>query len=286
MRGSKCWPREGSERRLKLAICNEMFEERPIGEVIDFVAGLGYEGIELAPFTLAHHADDISADVRNDIKKRAADTGIDVVGLHWLLITPPGLHIGSKDPEVRRDTIDYLRSLARLCADVSGQVMVFGSPNQRNVPEDGKYDDTWMLAVDTIRQAGETCRELGVVLAMEPLRGELANFLQTAAECRKFIDEVDLPSVKMTLDCYSMNPMEESIPAALKSQADVLAHVHLNDDTGREPGTGTIDFAEVGQALRAIDYQGFASIEVFEFEPDAETIARRGIEHVRRTFGL
>lgn len=271
---------------MKLAICNEMFEKRPLGEVIDFVAGLGYDGIELAPFTLASHADDVLPATRAQIKKRARDAGIDVVALHWLLVTPAGLHIAARDPQVRKQTIKYLKSLATLCADLGGKAMVFGSPKQRNVPEGESYEENWLLAVDTIRQAGQFCQGLDVVIAMEPLRSDLTNFLQTAAECRRFIDEIALPSVRMTLDCYSMGPMEESIPAALRSQADVVSHVHLNDDTGREPGTGATDFAAVGQALREIDYQGYASIEVFEFTPDAETIATRGLAHVRQAFGL
>lgn len=271
---------------MKLAICNEMFEKRPLGEVIDFVARLGYDGIELAPFTLASHADDVLPATRAQIRKQANDAGIRVVGLHWLLVTPAGLHIAARDPQVRKQTIKYLKSLATLCADLGGTIMVFGSPKQRNVPEGESYDENWLLAVDTIRQAGEFCQGLEVVIAMEPLRSDLTNFLQTAAECRRFVDEVALPSVRMTLDCYSMTPMEESIASALHAQADVLSHVHLNDDTGREPGTGSVDFAAVGRALRAIDYQGCASIEVFEFKPDAETIATRGLAHIRQAFGL
>jgi len=269
---------------VRLCICNEMFEERPVGKVIDFIAGLGYEGIEIAPFTLADHADDIPADLRAQIRKQAADAGIEIAGLHWLLVKPAGLHIGARDEETRKRTVDYLKSLARLCADLGGQVMVFGSPNQRNTPEDVTHEANWAKAVESIREAGRYCQELGVILAMEPLRRDLTNFINNAAECRRFIGEVDVPAVRMILDCYSMNPEETSISAALRSQADVLAHVHLNDDTGREPGTGSIDFAAVGRTLREIGYSGFASIEVFEFKPDAETIATRGMAHLRATF--
>src|SRR5688572_6777184 len=113
---------------VRFAICNETFGERPWEEVCRFVAETGYDGIELAPFTFAPSVEEIGAGERARIARVARDAGLEVVGLHWLLVSPPGLHINAPDPALRRRTAEYLRALVHFCGDVGGRVMIFGSP--------------------------------------------------------------------------------------------------------------------------------------------------------------
>ena len=118
---------------LRYAICNETFTDWPFAKACDAAVAYGYTGIEIAPFTLAELATDISAATRGELRRTIARAGLDCVGLHWLLAKTEGFHVAHPDPEVRQRTVAYLGELARLCHDLGGRVLVFGSPKQRSL---------------------------------------------------------------------------------------------------------------------------------------------------------
>ena len=124
---------------MKIAICNEMFEDWKIEDVFAYAAELGYEAVEIAPFTLADSVLDISDTERARIRKAAEAAKIEIAGLHWLLVSPPGLYVNHPDAEIREETRDYFLALVNLCADLGGEVMVIGSPQQRNVMDPAEF---------------------------------------------------------------------------------------------------------------------------------------------------
>ncbi|SVE53938.1 uncharacterized protein METZ01_LOCUS506792, partial [marine metagenome] len=118
----------------KYALCSEVFST-PLGETITSIAEAGFDGIEIAPFNAADSVEEVSAGKRHELRKQALDAGLEIVGLHWLLVSPAGLHLTSGDAAIRRRTISYLQALAEFCSDLGGGVMIFGSPKQRNLAE-------------------------------------------------------------------------------------------------------------------------------------------------------
>jgi sugar phosphate isomerase/epimerase len=255
-----------------------MFEGMEIERICDLVADIGYDGLEIAPFALHEDVREMPQADKERVRKALDDSGLECAGLHWLLTKPEGLHIGDPDDALRRETADYLVTLAEFCALLGGRDMIFGSPKSRDVPEGGDRLGYWQRAQDTVRSAGERAHELGAVIAMEPLARSISNFLNHASEVRRFVGEIDHPGVRMMVDCYSMG--DESIPRSqiIAESGDLILHVHANDTTMREPGTGDLDFSEVVTALKGIGYDGWVSLEVFEIDPDPETMARRGYE--------
>src|SRR3954447_20687634 len=119
---------------MRNAICNETFEGWDHARVCTTAARLGYTGLEVAPFTLAPQVTDVPADRRRLLRQQAADAGVPVIGLHWLLAKTEGFMVTSPDPAVRERTAAYLGELAGCCRDLGGDLMVFGSPQQRRVP--------------------------------------------------------------------------------------------------------------------------------------------------------
>src|SRR5437868_228773 len=117
---------------MKFATCNEPWKGVPIEEIFRIAARLGYDGVEIAPFTLANDVRDLSPARRKEIVRAAADAGVQIVGLHWLLVSPAGMHITTSDESIRRKTIDYMKALIHFCGDLGGKVMIHGSPKQRN----------------------------------------------------------------------------------------------------------------------------------------------------------
>ena len=266
------------------ALCSEVFKT-PIEETIRSVAALGFQGIEVAPFTIAPSVDDISESRRREIRQIAAGEGVEIVGLHWLLVSPEGLHLTTPDDAVRERTTDYLKSLARFCADLGGKVMVLGSPNQRNIPEGASAAEARARAVSTLAGAADTCGERGVHLLLEALHPNETNFLQTIEDVLAVTAEIDHPNVGFMLDCKAMSGMPQGIIGTIEQYGPTAGHFHANDPSGAGPGMGNLAFGPVLETLRSSGYEGWVSSEPFQYEPDSETVARTALETLRRAAG-
>src|SRR5690242_17840931 len=111
--------------RLRFAICNETFQGWDWERTCRFVAETGYDGIEVAPFTLAPDIRALDAGERRRIRAAAEAHVLPITALHWLLVSPEGLHINSPDPSVREETAAYLEALVDFAADLGAPTLVF-----------------------------------------------------------------------------------------------------------------------------------------------------------------
>ena len=267
---------------MRFAFCNEGFGEAAWPVVCQALAEAGYDGVEIAPFTFAPSVRDVPPRRRTEIRSTAQEAGLEIVGLHWILAKTEGLHVGHPEPEVRKRTRDYLCHLGDLCADVGGRVMVLGSPSQRGRVGEASEADTWKWAAETLEGARDTLAEREVVLCIEPLGKEETDFINTAEDGRRLVDELGHPSFGLMLDVHAMSSAESRpLEEIIKEQREVLAHVHANDANRQGPGFGEVDFRPILAALRQIGYDGYVSVEPFEFDPDAETVARRSVRYLR-----
>jgi len=271
---------------MKFAICNEMFEGWDVGDVFRYAAEVGFDGVEVAPFTIAESVTDISATQRSDIRKQASDAGVDVVGLHWLLISPKGLYITHVDQDVRTKTIDYFKELINCTADVGGNRMILGSPKQRDVMDGVTYEQAWDYAQTFLREITPTAEERDVVLCFEPLAPVETNFIQTADEAIKLVEPIGSPNVQIILDVKAMSSEARSIPEIIHSSRNWVKHFHANDVNLQGPGFGDVDFVPIAEALHEIDFQDWVSVEVFDFSIDPKETATKSIAYLRETFGV
>src|SRR6266446_10698597 len=155
-------PRSGRETIMRYAICNETFEGWEHARVCATIAELGYQGLEIAPFTLAPRITDVSAHDRTRLRTEAERNGLQILGLHWLLAKTEGMQLTSPDEKVRQTTADYLVDLARACRDLGGDILVFGSPAQRRIPQGSTRQDAEDWAVDTFGRALPGLESTGV----------------------------------------------------------------------------------------------------------------------------
>lgn len=267
---------------MRFAICNETFQDWPFERAFAFAAECGYTGIEIAPFTIANYATEISPAKRDEVRRQADAAGLEVVGLHWLLAKTEGFYLTSPDAEVRRKTADYFGHLARLCADLGGSVLVLGSPQQRNLLPGVSGGEAMEYAADVLRAAAPVLEQADVTVAVEPLGPEEGDFLRTASEAVRLIEMVGSPQVRLHLDCKAMST--ESVPIAeiIRRHGALLAHFHANDPNRQGPGFGEVDFLPILQALDQIDYRGWVSVEVFDYTPGIERLARESIKYMQR----
>jgi sugar phosphate isomerase/epimerase len=268
---------------VKLATCNEPWRDLPVEEVFPIAARIGFAGVEIAPFTIAEHVDDISADRRRQITRAAADAGVEIPGLHWLFVSPKGLHLTTPDDGVRRRTGEYLRSLVEFCGDVGGKVMILGSPNQRNIEPPNTFEEGWKRARDVLASVAPTCAERGVTICFEALAPKETNFIQTAAEAARLADEIGHPNIDIMLDFKAMGSMPDGIIGTIRQFGARARHVHGNHPSGKGVGMPLgendgepLDYAVILKTLAGTGYDGWVSLEPFDYTPDPTTVAETG----------
>lgn len=269
---------------MKFAICNETYRGVGFEDVCVDVATCGFDAIEVALNAIAQDPGTLTVEDGRRLGAVARANGLEVVGLHWLLAAPGGLHLTTNDDATRSRTVRYLQHLAELCAAMGGSILVLGSPNQRGVLPGQSYDEAFAHATEACHTVAETAGDLGLTLALEPLSPELTNFLTSAAEARSLIEAVDHPACRLHLDVYAMGSEPDPIPEIITAHGDLLVHFHANAPDRRGPGSGGLDYRPIVQALRDVDYQGYVSVEVFDYQPDGETIARESLAYLRRMF--
>jgi sugar phosphate isomerase/epimerase len=267
---------------MRFAICNETFEGWDFGRVCRFVADLGYQGIELAPFTLAPRITDVSAEQRRWLLATARDCGLTIVGLHWLLARTEGLQVTSDQASVRQQTADYLVELARCCRDLHAHVLVFGSPAQRRIPAGASREQAMGFATDTFNKALPRIADCGVTLCIEPLAPAEADFINTCAEAVELIERISHPNFILHLDVKAMASESAPVTDLIREFAPRAGHFHANDPNRRGPGFGTMDFVPIFHSLRDSGYAGWVSVEVFDYSPDPETIARQSLSYMQQ----
>jgi sugar phosphate isomerase/epimerase len=266
---------------MRYAICNETFEGWDHPRVCKFAAELGYTGLEVAPFTLAPRITDVSAERRKQLRAEAEQAGIPIIGLHWLLAKTEGFHLNSPDEAIRKRTADYLIELARCTRDLGGELMVFGSPAQRRVPAGATMAQAMDHAADTFRRAAPAFADFGVKLCLEPLAPPDADFITTCAQGAELLDKINHPSFCLHLDVRAMSSEPAPVTELMKKYMARTGHFHANDPNLRGPGFGNVDFVPIFRTLRETKYTGWVSVEVFDYKPDPETIARESIRYMR-----
>lgn len=265
---------------MKYAICNELFQDWPWSKALEVTRQFGYTGWEIAPFTLADGPDEISPIRRQQMADEITRSGVEVVGLHWLLAKTQGYHLTTEDRTVRLKTADYLGKLARLCRDLGGSLMVLGSPLQRNFPPEMTHAQAAANARDVLEQALPQLEANQVQIALEPLGPGEGNFWNHASQAVEVIEQLGSPWIQLHLDVKAMSSEGEAIENVIRQNAKHMIHFHANDPNRLGPGMGEVDFRPIFQALNELKYQGWVSVEVFDYSPGIETIMSESMRHM------
>lgn len=261
---------------MKFALCNEVLRDLAFEDQCRIAAGLGYSGLEVAPFTLAEAPHLLSADRRREVRKIAEDAGVPIIGLHWLLVTPAGLSLTSSDPAVADTTRDVMLRLVDLCADLGGSVLVHGSPGQRDPSHAPNVEAARANAIGHLARVGDAAHAAGLTYCIEPLAPRETPFINTVVDALGIVADAGSPGLKTMIDTSAAALAENQPVDQLILEhwpMGQLAHIQLNDRNQRAPGQGSDKFAPILQALRTVNYQGPISVEPFIYEPDGPTTA-------------
>lgn len=256
---------------MKLALCNEVLADVPLERQCEIAASLGYDGLEIAPFTLSESPERMTAAEIARVRRTIESAGLVVTGLHWLLVKPPGLSVTDPDPRVRARTAEVAAALVRLCAELGGSVLVHGSPKQRAIARGETHATARARLVEFLAGVADVAQAHGVVYCIEPLAPRETALVNTVAEAAEIVREIDRPALRTMIDCSAAGVAERVPVAALLDlwlPTGLIAHVQVNDPNRRAPGQGRMDFAPILAALRRQRYAATLSVEPFEYVPD------------------
>lgn len=224
---------------------------------IDRVADLGFDILEVSCVSLPTDKESLYS-----LRDHAKDRGIILTGGHG---PGPNGSMCSPDPDItangKRELTGYLRQLELLGASIVGGGLYGYWPADYSKPIHKARD--WDIAVKNIREMAHVAADCGVTLCMETLNRFEGYLINTSAECRKFVEEVDHPNVGIMLDTFHMNIEEDSFYDAILTAGDLLRHFHLGEANRRVPGKGRLPWKEIGAALNAISYDGGCVMEPF-----------------------
>ncbi len=267
--------------RFRQAICNEAFEKFAFADACRTIRQAGYSGIEIAPFTLAEDPATIPASQRREYHSIIESEGLRFVGLHWLMLSPKGLHVTTPDAALRTRSWQHIRNLIDLCADLgSAGVMVFGSPGQRSTTGGLGREEATRNYVDGLASVAPHAAVRGVTILVEALPKRQCDVVQSLEEAASIVREIANPGVRTMFDTH--NAVDEAEPHAvlLDRYYDLIRHVHVNELDGRHCGAGSYDFKPVLSVLRRRGYMGWVSLEAFDFTPGAEKLANDSLRYL------
>ena len=267
----------------KQAICNEVYERWPLEKTCQSIRRIGYSGIEIAPFTLAERPSQISAADRRRYRDVICEHGLTFAGLHWLMVSPKGLHVTTPDRALRERSWRHISELIDLCADLGENgVMVFGSPKQRCAVDGLTPAEAVKNYTAGLASVASHAEARGVTILVEALPIGQCDVITTLADAVEVVRQVNSPAVRTMFDTH--NAVDEVEPHAVLVDRyfDLIRHVHINEMDGRHPGTGSYDFKPLFDVLRRRGYSGWVSLEVFDFALGPERIAAESLRFVEK----
>jgi sugar phosphate isomerase/epimerase len=269
----------------RFAFCNESMGGMGWSDQCRLVARAGYQGIEIAPFSLVREGvDELDSGCRREMVRAMKEAGIECAGLHWLLSPPPaGLHITTPDRELRRNSWAYVEKLIDFCGDLGGTVMVFGSPKGRSTTAGLSVAEAKNHLAEGLSLVADRAQSRGVKILLEALGHDQTDVINSLAEAVEILRKVDHPAIQTMFDFHNTLDETEPFPALIEKYFPCIHHVHVQEMDGRHLGVGDgeKEFVPSFQKLKDLKFGKWVSVEVFDFSPGPETLAAESMKTLR-----
>lgn len=251
-----------------LALLSGTFEEKAAK-----AAELGYDGIELM---VRDPAGLDWANVRATLDAAGLEVSQIVTGE---LFGADGLCLVTADEDVHRRAAARTRAVIELAGYLGAMVNIGRLRGQLQFL--GDVPDAWAIAVERLLGVARYAAERRVKITLEPLNRYETDFIFSAADGMRLIEDLGCDNVGLMLDLFHMNIEDASIEGGLREAGERLWHVHIADSNRRYPGSGHLDFDSIFSTLEDIKYEGYISAEFLPL-PDPDTAARETINFLQR----
>ncbi len=267
---------------MKIAVSNIAWDNAELFDHLVLIHDLDCQGVELAPSCIWPEPVNASSEERERVKHLIHSIGLELVGFHALLYTRPDLQL-FKDRIGLWNTVDYVKQLIRLCAEMGGKILVFGSPKNRT--RSGRdYAECMAWAAEGFGEMARVAECFGVTVCIEPLAPAETDFIKSSDEGMELVTLVGHPNFSLHLDAKALMGANEDVERVFEKYGKHVKHFHVGDPGLAPPGSTSIDHTRIGKAMRNAGYGGYVSIEMRRgFGPTREVISR-SVDYVKRCY--
>ena len=191
---------------------------------------------------------------RNEVEQ----AGLSIVGLHSLIFDHPELGL-FKDKDTRDQTLEFFTHLSAICRDLGGHTLIWGGGRRRgNLTEEKAFSETLTFMHDLVARI----QDHGTCFCFEPLGPSDSDFINSAYDSIRIVEEIDHPALRVQLDAKALVENDEVNRAVFEAALPYLVHFHAN-----EPGlvvlgsSGTVPHQTLGEHLSDIGFDRYVSIE-------------------------
>jgi len=252
----------------------------PLSEVIERVAAIGYDGIEIGAASPHAFPDYLNAERRREIRRMLEANDL---ALASMLPAPgggPGFNVASPMVEERVAAVEQYKKVADLCADLGGATLlyvagwqVFGTSRAQ----------AWDWSREALAKVADHSAGRGVTVVIEPTSAD-SNLIDSCDDAMMLKAEVDRSNVKLMFDTYHVIYRNEVSTDYIRRMGKDLHHIHLADANRAAPSdAGKADYRAIVAELKKIDFQGYLTMEIgFDRRAvEADRIAREAHDYVR-----
>lgn len=244
---------------------SDTFVEKDL-PLLDKCKSMGFDTVEIPPF-------DQNNFPAKKVKEIAGNLNLDINIAYGM---PGEYNIISPDKKVRKDGIEFTKRLVDLSKEAGAKIFggviycAWGYTTGKM-----RSKDEWKWGVDSFRAIAEYAHgSSDMILGIESLNRFESHFINTASDAVQFVKDIGMPNVKVLIDTFHLIREEEDIYQAIVSSGPYVCYFHANENHRGIPGKGLVPWAEVFNALKAINYEGCLTIE--SFDPNNENLVRMG----------
>jgi sugar phosphate isomerase/epimerase len=172
--------------------------------------------------------------------------------------------------EERKKGVQYMYQVVDFSAALGSKLVVINPTRLTKWTPLAKIEDELKWGAESVAEVADYAKQKEVTLCVEAWNRYDTYLINTAAECRTFVDMVKRDNVGVMLDTFHLNIEEVDMAKAMLDSRGYLVHLHIGDSNRAAPGMGHIDFVPLMKALKEIDYQGYVTMELVPPAADPE----------------
>jgi sugar phosphate isomerase/epimerase len=278
---------------IRLAFSTNAFKKHSITEAVNAIAAAGYSGVELMADVPHAYPPSFDSEQRLALAKQLEALHLQASNVNGFTLFAMGdtYHPSwiEEDERLRETRIAHTLECIELAAEFGAKTLSL-QPGGPMIGTNISREKAGERFAEGLRRVIPSAQRHGVTLAIEP---EPGLFIETAVEYLEFKRRffLDVPIVRMNCDVGHLFCVGEDPAGVIRDMPEEIAHVHL-EDIGKNrvhqhltPGKGAIDFGSIFDALGAIGYGGWVTVELYPYETTAEGVARLAMEHLKPLLG-
>lgn len=237
---------------IKISYNTLVYANENISEGIKRLAKYGYDGVDIVGEPQNYDIDEICRLLEENKIEASSICAIFTKERDFV----------SSNPQIRRQAIDYMKSCVDFAAAIGAKSISTQVTANMKIDAEATAEQEWKWAVEGLKEAGEYAKTKNIRLTLEAWNRYETYLITRLDQALQMVNEVDLENVGVMGDTFHMNIEETDMAEALRKVGKKLYYLHIADSNRAAPGRGHIDFEEIAQALKDIEYDGWISMEL------------------------